>query len=568
MPLANRSLGLGFGKNNHFYIRKNEPNKLMVNELPFPAEILTEFRLLLNIEIKKMSANKETGDKNDGRLFSTILTSVLQNHYSDEIVANMVANTLALTIPDLLVDSNITRLNEHLLPRAMKDPVLKKLLGLGLNKFFMFSEEGELDFSIGIGGNNAPYYRPEAYFNFVDMQHDKVREQAQISQRFLKSLVVSKYIKEFGIPEHLKDEKEIDNWKNKILREQLAVIFYDLTGRPPKGMNINRINPKINLQDNDVYAYLVPAIMDRMSDEHLKISASHMANYLSLTDFKPLSSENYAKLNLKLSPQKAQASNENRRAFQFFPEAPVSVKDEEGLAFRGKKYKFQHTHIHFEKDGEEKEFVVKDAMGRAISFAGEIHSVFEYTPPEKQGKINRQKRLIAVHYPLEVVEDVAGENAANLNIQELLDDIAANKQKWNEKIEQWQNRGNKNDGEPKPRLNLEKALDFGKVFLKSLNEQSQNGELLHHTWASLRSSTHGFNSGLRFIISLKPIQVSENQYLKLKEVFGEMRKDLTEAEILDPIDRKAGWRKERTALISELTDLMQQSPALGKVYPI
>ena len=80
--------------------------------------------------------------------------------------------------------------------------------------------------------------------------------------------------------------------------------------------------------------------------------------------------------------------------------------------------------------------------------------------------------------------------------------------------------------------------------------------MLHYPWASLRSATHAFQSGLRFIISNKPIIISQKQYNQLKAIFGEMRNDLSEEEILDPIDRKAGWRKPRTALTEELTNLL------------
>jgi hypothetical protein len=384
-----------------------------------------------------------------------------------------------------------------------------------------------------------------------------LREEAQISQRFLKSLIVSKYIKEFGIPENMQDdERMIDEWKNTIVKEQLAVILYDLTGNIPKEIKLNNIHPKINLSDNDIYAYLVPAIIDRMKDEDLQVAASHVAEHLAVTDFKPVAYEDYANLQLKLTPQAANLTNANQRSLQFFTRPGSEAKDEGGLDFRGKKYQFQHTHIHFEKDGEEKEFVVKNPQGEVMNFDGEVHTVFEYTPPEKAGKTNRQKRLVAVHYPLQVT------GSDNTDVQELLSDIDVNKQKWEEEVKQWESRENKQDNAPKPRLNLAKMLDFGKIFLNSLNEQSEKGQLLHYPWASWRSGTHAFQSGLRFIISTQPIRVSQAQYDKLKNVFGEMRNDLKEEEILDPIDRKAGWRKERTALTQALSHLMTSKAGL------
>jgi hypothetical protein len=586
--LQNRSLGLGFGKNNHFYVRLGEPNKIMINELPFPSEIIADIQQTVEAAIRKAIQNK--GKKSSGAVdniaFPTIFENVLKKYYKEEVVSNMLPYTLALIIPDILVDVNITRLNEHILPEAMKDTALKNVLGAGLNRFFLFDTDGNLDFSIGVGKNAAPIYKSDSYFSYdamQDEQSDVVREEAQISQRFLKSLIVSKYVKDFGFPAEIKEiekqiqkirndsnlsteiieqkikeyEIKIDDWKNQIVKDQLAVIFYDLTGKKPAGINLNNINPKINLKDNDIYAYLVPAIMDRLSDEQLKQVSTRIASHLAITDFKPLSSEKYEKLQLKLPPQEANITNANQRSLQFFTKPNGEEENDSGLDFRGKKYQFQHTHIHFEKDGEEQEFVVKGKDGKTINFDGEVHSVFDYTPPEKEGKTNRQKRLIAVHYPLKVDK---GGSTDNPNVQELLDDVDANKQKWQEEINKWAHRENKNDGTPKPRLNLVKLLDFGKVFLNSMNEQSEKGQLLHFPWASWRSGTHGFRSGLRFIVSTQPIHVSETQYNKLKEIFGQMRNDLKEEEILDPIDRKAGWRKERIELTKELSHLMKETP--------
>jgi hypothetical protein len=553
--LENRSLGLGFGKNNHFYVRLSEPNKLMIGELPFPSEVMMEFREALQVEITKAKA-----DKTAAANITTILTRVLEKDYQQDDVKNMVSLSLALIIPDVLVDANITRLNEHALPKMMKDADLKRMLGKGLNKFFIFKDDGNLDFLVGMGKNNAPVYKPDVYFNYDDMQNEDnqtTREDAQISQRFLKSLIVSKYIKEFGIPANMQNnERMIDEWKNKIVKEQLAVILYDLTGNIPKEIQLKNIHPKINLSDNDIYAYLVPAIIDRMKDEDLQTAASRVAGHLAVTDFKPLAYEDYARLQLKLAPQAASLTNANQRSLQFFTQPGGEAKNDSGLDFRGKKYQFQHTHIHFEKDGEEKEFVVKNTQGEVLNFDGEVHTVFEYTPPEKVGKTNRQKRMIAVHYPLKV------EGGDNADVQELLSDIDVNKQKWEAEVKQWENRENKQDNAAKPRLNLAKMLDFGKVFLNSLNDQSEKGQLLHHSWASWRSGTHAFKSGLRFIISTQPIRVSQAQYDKLKKVFGEMRNDLKEEEILDPIDRKAGWRKERTALTQKLSHLMTSKPGI------
>jgi hypothetical protein len=147
--------------------------------------------------------------------------------------------------------------------------------------------------------------------------------------------------------------------------------------------------------------------------------------------------------------------------------------------------------------------------------------------------------IVAVGSPLQITD------TSNPAIQELLDTV--------NQIDQ----DMKAAGSKKPDnyfLHLQRRIDFGKVFMNSINMQSEN-ELIYHSWASLRSGTHGFQSGLRFIISTQPVTVSRAQYDALKELFGKMRTNLQEDEILDPIDRKAGWRKERTVLTNELQNL-------------
>ncbi len=363
-------------------------------------------------------------------------------------------------------------------------------------------------------------------------------------------------MKDYGIPADLHSKDELLAWKNKILSEQLAVIYYDLTGQNPSGLDLSKVYPKIKLSDNQVYAYLVPAVLDRLPDASLQQASLLIAAHLACTDLKPIAHEHYFQAQITTVEEQISMTNENRRSLQFFTHPDKSASNHSTLKWRDKTYRFQHTHIHFEHNGEEKEYEIKDVNGTIMRFDGEVHNVFEYVLPKEEGKSAPRKRLIAVGSPLKIVDK------PNQDIQSLLDKVKISEQQWQQDVLRWQtevtlweNRANKNDSSKKPAkpiLNLEQHLDFGKVFMNSLNAQSEHNELIYHSWASLRSGTHGFQSGLRFIMSTKPLQVSKEQYDVLKKLFGEMRTNLQEEEILDPIDRKAGWRKERTTLIEEL----------------
>ena len=48
--------------------------------------------------------------------------------------------------------------------------------------------------------------------------------------------------------------------------------------------------------------------------------------------------------------------------------------------------------------------------------------------------------------------------------------------------------------------------------------------------------------------------MSKAQYSDLKEIFGDMNKNLNEEDKLDPIDRKAGYRTPRSLLYKSLEE--------------
>ena len=529
---APRNLGLGFGEGNQFTISLNEPNRPMINPLPFSTEVMDEIRKSLQEKIHTAEkAKKDKQPVTKVRLIEDVLVPIFKQHnFDDATIKKIIPNALALFIPDVLVDMNITHLAKHAIPDAMKNSDFRQLAAEGFKHFVQYSSEGK-----------AEFFNGTRYVNAAKIENE---EEAQVSLRFLRSIIVSKFMKDNPT---LVPMQNVEQWKNKVFEEQLGFLYNQLTGQNPPGMDLEKINPKINLTDNQVYAYLIPAILDRMSDENLKKAASLITQYLDIRDFKPIAFKEYFNPEIKMTAESVNLSNQNKRSLQFFAQSNKGGSANSTLSVRDKLYRFQHTHMHFEKDGEEKEYQVRDRAGNLIRYDGEVHNVFEYILPKEANETTPRKRLVALGSPLQIVSQ------SNPAIQELLDEV--------KKIEE-ASQNTENKIPENYFLRLQKKIDFGKVFMSSINAQN-NDQLIHHSWASLRSSTHGFQSGLRFIISTQPIQVSLEQYDALKKLFGVMRTNLQEDEILDPVDRKAGWRKERTHLSDELHHLVGRSPSLA-----
>lgn len=529
---TSRNLGLGFGEGNQFTISMNEPNKPMINALPFPSQVMDEIRQVLQEKIQAAEGKKQSPAS--CKLVEDILIPILKrHHYEDDAIKKIIPTALALFIPDVLIDMNVTRLSKKVIPEVMKNPDFRQLISESIKNFLHYDDKGK-----------AKFFTGERYADAFAMKNE---EDAQVSLRFLKSIIVSKFMKDNP---GLVPKQDVEQWKDKVFEEQLAYLYSQLTGKNPSRIDLDKVIPKINLDDNQVYAYLIPAIVDRMNDEALKKSAVIITPHLNIHEYKPIAFENYFNPEIKMAEETVNLSNQNQRSLQFFARANKGGSLNSSLTLRDKVYRFQHTHIHFERDGEEKEYQVKDKEGKIIKFDGEVHNVFEYILPKEENESAPRKRLLALGSPLQIVD------IANPAIQELLDEV--------NKIEQ----SRKSTDTKLPEsyfIQLQKKIDFGKVFMNSINTQNGDG-LIYHSWASLRSSTHGFQSGLRFLISTQPIQVSREQYDSLRKLFGTMRTNLQEDEILDPIDRKAGWRKERAHLQKELKNLssIASSPTIKR----
>ena len=73
----------------------------------------------------------------------------------------------------------------------------------------------------------------------------------------------------------------------------------------------------------------------------------------------------------------------------------------------------------------------------------------------------------------------------------------------------------------------------------------QANSIFYHSWASAKSKTPAFKeNGLIFNVVPDTIYVSQKQYDRFKQLFGEMAV-LTEEKVLEPIERKANHRQIR-----------------------
>jgi len=459
---GDRGLGLGFGVGNAFHLKSSEPNRGLINQLSFSKEFLSEIKTISQDSISKKNTT-----------FLSALTNAVKlklGEVSQDKLDEIVKDITALTIPDILVDINIKRLETILPSLIQKLPAeIKQLL-----------EKYKLN-----------------VFNDDD------------GKRFLHSIVSSKY---------------------KLYSEDnVAEINYILNE-----LNENLSIDKLHLIDSEIMAYLIPAILDRMNDDDLRQISYAIASQLPAKYLLPIADAGYFVPEFTaIDNEGIKINNANKRSLRFFADAPHTR-----VHFRGADYTLQHAHIHFEKDGEENEY---DLDGK--KFEGEIHVVFEFNYKGNEKK----KRLMAIGFPLETTD------TENKEVADLLNSINQLPE-----VKEW--RGSGQNGALKLDMNrLDKATNFKNLFMGSFDEAKQKDSLLFHSWASLRSDTYGFRqTGLRFVISPTSIKMTESQYRQLKEIFGEMDTDLKEKDKLDPIDRKAGHRQQRSALSSALEEKVTQ----------
>jgi len=456
-----RGLGLGFGVGKAFHLKSIEPNRGLINPIPFTQAFLAEMKQIA----------KDTAKKKSITFLSALHDAVKSKlgHVTEQELHEITKDILALTIPDILVDINISRLDK-MMPDLIRN----------------FSNDVKKIFS----------------------QYALSQLNDEDGQRFLLSIVSSKY--ELFSGDHAE----------KIINDKINEINNHLTQN------------NMHLIDREIMAYLLPALLDRMNDNDLRIVSYAIANQLHAKYLLPIADENYFVPDLIASNDPITIRNANKRSLQFFANSSNTH-----VHFRNGDYTLQHAHIHFEKDGEENEY---DLDGK--KFDGEIHTVFEWN--YKTGK-----RLMAIGFPLEVPLGAQD----NEEIAKLIDSINAL-----EAVKQWR-LSEKATDLILDMKQLELSTNYKALFMKYFDEAKSENSLLFHSWGSLRADTYGFRkAGLRFVIAPKPIAISAKQYQELKEIFGEMNKNLEEEDKLDPIDRKAGFRKERALLSASLVQKVEQ----------
>ena len=244
--------------------------------------------------------------------------------------------------------------------------------------------------------------------------------------------------------------------------------------------------------DSAVMAYLMPALIDRMNDEDLKKIVCYCKR-IGFEILQRIADKDYFTPQINASSADSiTIKNANRRSFQFFANASNTR-----LHFRGEDYTLQHTHIHFEKEGEENEY---DLDGK--KFDGNRHTVFEL---KHKGNADK-KRLMAIGFPLQLDEK------DNPKVKQLIDSMnnLAEIKQWREAVKSWHN--HPEGKQPELTLDMKKlemTTNYKELFMTYFDHARESNSLIYHSWASLRANqneprTYAFRAGLRFVIAPEP----------------------------------------------------------------
>ena len=99
---------------------------------------------------KQVAAEKAKKDKQPVtkvRLIEDVLVPIFKQHnFDDATIKKIIPNALALFIPDVLVDMNITHLAKHAIPDAMKNSDFRQLAAEGFKHFVQYSSGGKAEF--------------------------------------------------------------------------------------------------------------------------------------------------------------------------------------------------------------------------------------------------------------------------------------------------------------------------------------------------------------------------------------------------------------------------------------
>lgn len=413
---------------NEFILYRNECYRGLING--FPKEKIPVIRRWLdNTDINKPD-----------------VTTILERH------------TLALILPDILVDIPVTRL------RKILPTIMAKL--------------------------------PEDIIKlFVDPN-----TLAKLNRRFLNSLHKSLP----GVMPKIKQAKDLASFLQDVVMPRIK-------------MTVN-LQTDIHAQMGDLLAYLIPAILDLMPDDHLEEASVIIAKQLAPKDFRAIADEGYFKVQIENFDDQVTLKN-NRRTIAFFPTNSPSK-----ALFKSKQWQLDQSHLHIEDNYQESEFKLYDSRQQQqqvkqglirdpnLMTVGELHTVYKRV--SKRGNL----KYMAIGFTVKI-------GTVNVDFERILIKVS-----MLDKLTDDQK--------------LDLVINYQKIFMPTLQRALQNNEVLYHSFGSIKSSTWGFQAGLQFNIVPDVIEISQQQFDRFKQLFGEMAV-LTEDKVLEPIDRKADHRQPR-----------------------
>ena len=255
-------------------------------------------------------------------------------------------------------------------------------------------------------------------------------------------------------------------------------------------------------EDKTFLAYVIPALIEEMSHESILQMISLWHAVLEERDYRLLRDPHYFDVRFHFASDDQLILANNGRALRF------NTKDSESrLYFRGKEWILDHSHFHFERDGEEREYVFSDSEATQV---GELHTIF------RRLSKNGNTKFVAVGVPVMLGEENSS-IAALLSMDEVVDQATP--------------------VDLENPLQLREKVNFQATFLGGLGQAPLSaGEYVYHSWASAISQTPAFKAGLRFVIIPKPVELSPEQYERLHELFGTLT-PLTADKALEPIPR-------------------------------
>ncbi|MBA2653484.1 MAG: carbonic anhydrase family protein [Gammaproteobacteria bacterium] len=275
--------------------------------------------------------------------------------------------------------------------------------------------------------------------------------------------------------------------------------------------NLVKIRPEL-------MAYLIPAILDLMEDKELEAASVAIAKQLDKKDYRMISNEKYFNLDLETVEDEVTVKN-NHRTLAFYSSNSLST-----AFFKNKKWNLNNTHIHPEDEGQEPEYRIYESRKQLeevrkgitrdpnLDTLAEVHTV--YSRVSKRGNL----KYMAIGF-------VFVKGKENENFNKLLNQVA-----------------NLDQITDDMKLNL--LINYQQFFMPTLQQAQQRNSIFFHSWGSLKSPTYGFKAGLQFNVVPDTIEISQNQYNRFKQLFGEMSV-LTDDKVLEPIDRKADHRQPR-----------------------